>query len=205
MNYRIQDFMKLIIPGMYVEAMIFGWYVFTQDNAVEWDKAKDLNSITLFLIPFVGYVIGYLLECIMSSIEHLFYTIGRRPSKTILKGCGLYSLTSKNRILTHHGVQQGTITNSKANEILQTAKQVIDRERVEHFRNNSMLARNIFGAQLLLSIVYTLITDLICKDPLFYSVWTITILFLIYWIHHTHVYVKYALAEYGNKLPNVEN
>lgn len=200
MNYRIQDLMKLIIPGMYVEAMFFGWYILTQDDAVNWDNVKDLSGIILFLIPFVGYVTGYFMECLMSAIEHLFYLVGRRPSKTILKGCGLYELSSKDKILRHNGTSRDQLTNSDANKILQKAKQEIDRDKVEHFRNNSMLARNIFGGQLLISIAYTCITTPICSDTLFYLTWSVTILFLLYWIHHTHVYVKYVLGEYGKSL-----
>lgn len=200
MEYRLQDFLKFIIPGMYVEAIVFGWCVLSHNACINCDNAKDYEGIILFLIPFLGYVIGYLIECIMSLIEHLFYWTGRRPSKSILKGCSLYELSTKDKILAHHDVQRNNLTNSEANGILQTAKQVIDREKVEHFRNNSMLARNIFGGQLLISIVYTVISSSLWANSLFYVLWGVSILFLIYWIHHTHVYVKYVLAEYGESL-----
>lgn len=202
MNYRLQDLIKLIIPGLYVVAFVVGWQLLFSNNTTNISKIKDYTSIIVLLIPFVGFIVGYFVECVMSALEHLFYLLGgRRPSKTILcKGLwSLYFLNSVNKICSKHRIS-GTISNAKANEILQIAKQNIDREKVEVFRLNSMLARNIFGSQLFLTILYGFASDYFYKDGYFYISLAISLLFFLYWFHHTHIYVKYVLAEYEKTL-----
>lgn len=202
MNYRLQDLIKLIIPGLYVVAFVVGWQHLFSNNTTNISKIKDYTSIIVLLIPFVGFIVGYFVECAMSALEHLFYLLGgRRPSKTILcKGLwSLYVLNSVNKICSKHRIS-GTISNAKANEILQIAKQNIDREKVEVFRLNSMLARNIFGSQLFLTILYGFASDYFYKDGYFYISLAVSLLFFLYWFHHTHIYVKYVLAEYEKTL-----
>lgn len=202
MNYRIQDYMKLIIPGLYVVAFVVGWQLLSPENNLDTSKIKDAANIIVLLIPFFGFVVGYFIECVMAIIEHLFYILGgRRPSKTVLS-CdmhGLYALEAKNKIHSKHNIGE-SLSNAEANMILQVAKQSIDREKVEVFRLNSMLARNIFGSQLLLTILYAFISNCFYKDGYFYASSTVALLFLLYWFHHTHVYIKYILAEYGKTL-----
>lgn len=202
MNYRLQDLIKLIIPGLYVVAFVVGWQLLFSNNTTNISKIKDYTSIIVLLIPFVGFIVGYFVECAMSALEHLFYLLGgRRPSKTILcKGLwSLYVLNSANTILTKHGIS-GSISNTKANEILQIAKQSIEREKVEVFRLNSMLARNIFGGQFFLTLLYGYVSDSFYKDGFFYVSLAVSLVFFFYWFHHTHTYIKYVLAEYGKTL-----
>jgi len=201
MNYRLQDLIKLIIPGLYVVAFVVGWQLLFSNNTTNISKIKDYTSIIVLLIPFWGFIVGYFVECAMSALEHLFYLLGgRRPSKTILsKGLwSLYVLNSVNKICSKHRIS-GTISNAKANEILQIAKQNIDREKVEVFRLNSMLARNIFGSQLFLTILYGFASDYFYKDDYFYILLAVSLLFFLYWFHHSHIYVKYVLAEYEKR------
>lgn len=60
MNYRLQDFIKYIIPGLYVIFFVFIWSVLSSNCHIETAKLKDFTSIIFLLIPFVGFVIGYL-------------------------------------------------------------------------------------------------------------------------------------------------
>lgn len=194
--------MKLIIPGLYVVALVVGWQILFSNNTIDMSKIKDVTSIIVLLIPFVGFIVGYFVECVMSAFEHIFYLLGgRRPSKTILSNglWNLYVLNSANKIRAKHFIS-GSISNAKANKILQIAKQNIDREKVEVFRLNSMLARNIFGGQIFLTILYSYASDCFYKDGYFYISLAVSLLFFFYWFHHTHIYVKYVLADYGNTL-----
>ena len=203
MNYRLQDLMKLIIPGLYVVAFVVGWILLFSSLTIDMAKIKDITNIIVLLIPFVGFIVGYFVECVMSALEHVFYLLGgRRPSKTILCNSfrGLYALKLENKIFSKHDCTIESIKNEKANEILQIAKQSIDREKVEVFRLNSMLARNIFGSQFFLTILYCFASDCFCKDGYFYISLAVSLLFFFYWFHHTHVYVKYVLAEYEKTL-----
>ena len=65
---------------------------------------------------------------------------------------------------------------------------------------NSILARNIFGSQIALTIVYSFITDQFYTNKIWWIFFVISIIFLIYWVHHNHVYVKYIFAEYARNL-----
>lgn len=206
MNYRLQDFIKYIIPGLYVIFFVLIWSVLSSNCHIETEKLKDFTSIIILLIPFVGFVIGYFIESLMTCAEHLFYTLGgRRPSKTILeRKCKLYiiSETDRNTIFHQHNISKDSINNNFAGQILQTAKQKIDRENVENFRINSILARNIFGSQIVLTIAYSFVTVRFYTNKIWWCLLGISIIFLIYWIHHNHVYVKYVFAEYVKNIHN---
>lgn len=180
--------MALVITWLIIEGKI------TTDDI---KSVKDIVAIIVLLIPFVGFVVGYFSECLMSLFEHLWYSFGgRRPSKTILKGCFLYHLACAEKILTKHSMTVANLKNKDANMILHTAKQSIDRNKVEDFRNYTALSRNIFGSQVLFTVLYLIGTAEINLCPTVILV-AITLLFMVYWIHHNHVYVKYVLAEYG--------
>lgn len=204
MNYRLQDFIRYIIPGLYVIFFVFIWSVLSSKYHIDTAKLKDFTNVIILLIPFVGFVIGYFIESVMTCAEHLFYILGgRRPSKTILdRKCKFYiiSETDRNKIFHRHNISGGSIKNSFAGQILQTAKQKIDRESVENFRMNSILARNIFGSQIVLTIAYSFVTNQFYTNKIWWIFLVISIIFLIYWIHHNHVYVKYIFAEYAKLL-----
>lgn len=141
MNYRLQDFIKYIIPGLYVIFFVFVWSVLSSKHHLDTTKLKDFTNVIILLIPFVGFVIGYFIESMMTCAEHLFYILGgRRPSKTILdRKCKFYIIPEddRNKIFHQHKISGGSINNNFAGQILQTAKQKIDRESVENFRMNS--------------------------------------------------------------------
>ena len=206
MNYRVQDLIKLIIPGLYLISFLVGWFLLSPETSIDISKIKDFTSIIVLLIPFVGFVAGYFIECFMSIIEHLFYLIGgRRPSKTILtKGMyGTYIVATKDKILEEHHICK-KISNDDAGKILQIAKQNIESDKVETFRLASVLARNLFGSHFYITILYAFMSVNFYKNIYFYCLLAILLIFYIYWFHHTHVYVKYVLAEYGKKLSDTE-
>ena len=93
---------------------------------------------------------------------------------------------------------KGAITNDKAGKALQIAKLAIQRQNVETFHDSSILARNIMGSQLMLTIYTTY--DNVWVPCEF---WAMLFLFLIlsaYWYHKNCIYAKYVLNEYGKTL-----
>lgn len=202
MNYRLQDIMKMIIPGLYLMALVLGYEFLCSDFDIDTAKLKDLSAIVVLLIPFVGFVVGYFVECITAGLEHGWYALGgRRPSKNILEGSSIYPVADIEKIKTKHQISNGSITNDKANEALQAAKQSIpNREVVEPYRNNAALARNIFGAQLIFTVLLAVLLDTFYTEVYWYLSLVVMLAFLGYWIHHNHVYVKYVLAEYAKSL-----
>lgn len=202
MNYRLQDIMKMIIPGLYLMAMILVLEISQSDFVIDTSKLKDVSAIVVLLIPFVGFVVGYFVECITAGLEHGWYALGgRRPSKNILSGSAKYPVADIDIVKKKHQISKRSITNYKANEVLQAAKQILlNKEHMEPYRNNAMLARNIFGAQLVFTVVYAVSLDSFYKETMWYISLGVSIAFLIYWIHHNHVYVKYVFAEYAKTL-----
>ena len=202
MNYRLQDIMKMIIPGLYLMALVLGYNILYSDFDIDTSKLKDLSAIVVLLIPFVGFVVGYFVECITAGLEHGWYALSwRRPSKNIMDGSSMYPVANIEMMKMKHQITNGSITNDKANEVLQAAKQSItNKEVVEPYRNNAALARNIFGAQLIFTIFYAIGLDAFYAEVYWYLSLFVLLAFLGYWIHHNHVYVKYVLAEYAKSL-----
>ena len=202
MNYRLQDIMKMIIPGLYLMALVLGYELLCSDFDIDTAKLKDLSAIVVLLIPFVGFVVGYFVECITAGLEHGWYVLGgRRPSKNILEGSSIYPVADIEKIKTKHQISNGSITNDKANEALQAAKQSIpNKEVVEPYRNNAALARNIFGAQFIFTVLLAVLLDTFYTEVYWYLSLVVLLAFLGYWVHHNHVYVKYVLAEYAKSL-----
>lgn len=183
-------------------ALVLGYNILYSDFDIDTSKLKDLSAIVVLLIPFMGFVVGYFVECITAGLEHGWYALGwRRPSKNIMDGSSMYPVANIEMIKMKHQITNGSITNDKANEVLQAAKQSItNKEVVEPYRNNATLARNIFGAQLIFTIIYATLLDAFYTEVSWYLSLFALLVFLGYCIHHNHVYVKYVLAEYGNSL-----
>ena len=202
MNYRLQDIMKMIIPGLYLMALVLGYEFLCSDFDIDTAKLKDLSAIVVLLIPFVGFVVGYFVECITAGLEHGWYVLGgRRPSKNILEGSSIYPVADIEKIKTKHQISNGSITNDKANEALQAAKQSIpNKEVVEPYRNNAALARNIFDAKFIFTVLLAVLLDTFYTEVYWYLSLVVLLAFLGYWVHHNHVYVKYVLAEYAKSL-----
>lgn len=183
-------------------ALVLGYEILYSDFDIDTSKLKDLSAIVVLLIPFVGFVSGYFVECITAGLEHGWYALGgRRPSKNILAGSSMYPVAYIENIKTKHQIANGNISNDTANEILQTAKQSIpNKEVVEPYRNNAALARNIFGSQLLFTVLLAVLLDDFYIEVYWYLSLVALLAFFGYWMHHNHVYVKYVLAEYAKSL-----
>ena len=202
MSYRTQEILRMIIPGLYLIAMVLilffiggGWgRIATPEQNTIIDVMKGASNVVVLLLPFLGFVVGYIIECIMSICERLLYWLGiPRPSRMVLKGCKMYLLDNTCWLRRELGVGS-TITNDQAGKALQKAKLAIQRQSVETFHDSSILARNILGSQLMLTI-YTIYND----DWFPCEFWIMLLLFMllsIYWYHKNCIYVKYVLSEY---------
>lgn len=210
MSYRIEELIRLIIPGLYLAAIAVGifisnkWTEITGNNGTAIINFIDSTSgIILLLIPFLGFILGYIVEVLMSFIEHAFYFFGcRRPSKDVLQGFifksfNPYTLNKRENIALKLGIKNNDYTNKICGEALQKAKQSIDMSKVRSFYYSSIFARNIFGCQ----VITTVLLFVYVKDCGFeFLSILLSILFLVFWIHMNHVYVKYVFAEYGKSL-----
>lgn len=206
MSYRTQEILRMIIPGLYLIAMLLiiflaggGWNeIDSNDRLTIIDVLKGASNVVVLLLPFLGFVAGYVIECIMALGERLLYGLGlRRPSKVVLMGSKMYVLGNLEIIKKGLGLGK-TITNREAGKALQTAKQSIQRQTVEMFHDTSIMARNIMGSQLLL-VAFTVVYS----EPFSIEFWGMVVMLLIlsvYWYHRNCIYVKYVLSEYGKTI-----
>lgn len=204
MSYRTQEILRMIIPGLYLIAMLLililiggEWNVINDaDKETIIDVLKGASNVVVLLLPFLGFVAGYLIECVMSFGERLLYdVIGiRRPSKVLLSGSKLYILVNLETIKKELRIE-GKITNKKAGEALQKAKQKIERQTVEMFHDTSIMARNIMGSQLILTAFAACNCGLLTRE--FYGMLVMLLILSVYWYHRNCIYVKYVLSEFG--------
>lgn len=206
MAYRIQEILRMIIPGLYLLSMILilfliggGWNTMaTKDQDTIIDVLKGASNVVVLLLPFLGFVVGYMIECTMSFGERLLYIVGlRRPSKVVLDGCKMYSLNNIRDIKKALAVK-APITNHMADQTLQKTKQMIQRQTVEMFHDTSIMSRNLMGSQLILVAFTAFYLNVLSAE--FFAMLGMFVLLSIYWYHKNCIYVKYVFSEYGKIL-----
>ena len=202
MNYdRIQEAFRFITPGLYFLALLLiaNLYKFRNDTDYV-NTIEKLSSVIIVLLPFVGFVVGFMIESIMTWIERCLYWIGiSRPSRKVLHGNSeRYVLDERIRDAILKGEKVND--NKRANYFQQVAKQHIgNNELVSRFYHHSIMARHIVGAQLLASVYYFAFGGEWIWWHFFIAL-SILVLLSIFWYHQNCVYMKYLFAEYGKQL-----
>ena len=194
---RIQELMRYITPGLFLIALML--FVFSDEFLAVVGYLEKFSAIIVVLLPFMGFVVGYLIECIMTWIERGLYWLGiARPSKHILfKARRLYVLEDKARAEIRK-LREGD-DNRAANYLQQIAKQSIgDKEVVSRHYYLSIMSRHIWGAFLIAGVSYLFSTEF-----LWLKLFVFVLIMLVlgfFWYHQTCVYMKYLFAEYGKAL-----
>lgn len=197
---RLQETFRYITPGLYFGSLILIVNIDSiSGNELLKDTISKFSAIIVVLLPFVGFVFGYFIECIMSLVERFFYWVHiPRPSCVVLNGkCSLYILNEDARAAI---TRNSTVNNKSANHHQQLAKQAVaDKEKVSTWYYQSVMARNILGAQLLATIYYLAFAGGWSWCHLVYALLILAVVGF-FWYHQTCVYMKYLFAEYGKKL-----
>lgn len=201
---RIQEAFRYITPGLYLLALILV-IIFAAIKSDEklLDAISKFSPIIIALLPFVGFVFGYFIECIMTLVERFLYLIQLpRPSRVVLNGkCSLYVISDDARRRITGGEK---VDNKKANRYQQLAKQTVgEKDVVSRGYHQSIMARHILGAQLLGCIYYLAFAGGWSWCHFVYAV-LIVLVIGFFWYHQTCVYMKYLFAEYGKTLPNMD-
>lgn len=197
---RIQEMFRYVTPGLYLLALILlmNFYTIKGDELLQ-DAISKFSAIIIVLLPFVGFVAGYFIECIMTWVERFLYLIRiSRPSRVVLNGkCSLYIISDDARKAITNGEK---IDNKEANHYQQLAKQAVgEKDVVSRGYHQSIMARHILGAQLLGCIYYLAFAGGWSWCHLVYTV-LIVLVVAFFWYHQTCVYMKYLFAEYGKNL-----
>lgn len=194
---RIQETFRYITPGLYLLALILVMNVeVIKSEEFLKEVISGFSAVIIVLLPFVGFVVGYFIECIMTWVERFLYWIGiPRPSRVILNGkCDLYVISDEARKAI---IGEEKVDNKNANRYQQLAKQAVgENEVVSRSYHQSIMARHILGAQLLGGIYYLAFAGGWSWCHLVFVVLVVLVVGF-FWYHQTCVYMKYLLAEYS--------
>ena len=197
---RVQEAFRYITPGLYLMALVLmiNFDVIKKDDSL--DSIAKLSAIIIVLIPFVGFVVGFILESCMTWIERGLYFIRiSRPSRKVLHGTSkLYKLNAEyySAIMNNEVVND----NETANKYQQIAKQVLgNNELVNRYYYQSIMSRHILGAQLFASIYWLGFAGGWSLWHLVYAL-SAVLLLAIFWYHQNCVYMKYLFAEYAKTI-----
>lgn len=210
MNYKFQDILKIVIPGLYlafpISVVIYmtdsdGQYV--PNELLNMLKTPFANAIAVFL-PFGGYIIGYLLNVVASGLERFAYEKEwlKRPSLHVLqKWDKEYYVKDSECIFKTLGLTK-TFSSENTRLAFRKAKMRIKwNDVIDNFYLQSIIARNILMAHIIVIIAcaVVLIIDASCAMSV-----TMIILALIAWClflnwrRKSFLYVERVFAEVTN-------
>lgn len=211
MEFRYNEIIIWLIPGLYFLCLscLFVLLPFTDSDEITNTivSLKDipegiLTSAALFFIPFVSFVIGYLINYVASQTEFWMYEFNglNRPSKIILSDkTERYKLADLNKLLHNLGAPlSGNFTNKESNTLFVRAKQCIDLSPLDTYYFKSVFGRNIFCAQIMviLGVIYECIY--FCYFDVSGIIINTTIGFLLFtsWRRNNLIYVKNIFSLY---------
>lgn len=204
MTYKISDILRMIIPGLYFITLSLGISVDLEiiriDEATPFLKllTSTFANVIVILLPFLGYIVGYIINICSSYMERLVYrsNILKRPSQIVLGFNEDYRLKDVSKILAHYGINE--VNEQTAHKAFLLAKEEIPQsDRINTHFEQSAFARNIAGVQLLFTLIalasmffgglYSLISFVISA--------VLCVICLYNWRRQSCVYAKYVFSE----------
>lgn len=205
MEFRYNEIIIWLVPGLYLLCV---WSLFI---LIPFSNSSDiqvyirflkgipdgvLTSAALFFIPFVSFVIGYLINYISSQMEYWLYSMNilERPSRIILKDKSKrYKISNLNSLLCRLGsTNQNIDSNEKANILLMQAKQSVNICSLDTYYFKSVFGRNLCCAQVIVIIaivVCSIYYKYIDYTTLIFCL-TIGVLLFTSWQRNSKIYVK---------------
>lgn len=209
MTYKFSDILRMIIPGLYFITLCLGTSVDLEimriDEATPFFKllTSTFANVIVILLPFLGYIVGYIINICTSYIERVVYRIQKlkRPSQIVLGFNEDYRLKDVSKILAHYGINE--VNEQTAHKAFLLAKEEITQsDRINTHFEQSTFARNIAGVQLLYTLIafvsmffaglYSLISFVISA--------VLCVICLYNWRRQSCVYAKYVFSELEKKI-----
>lgn len=209
MTYKFSDILRMIIPGLYFITLCLGTSVdlgiIRIDEATPFFKllTSTFANVIVILLPFLGYIVGYIINICTSYIERVVYRIKKlkRPSQIVLGFNEDYRLKDVPKILAHYGINE--VNEQTAHKAFLLAKEEIPQsDRINTHFEQSAFARNIAGVQLLFTLIafasiffgglYSLISFVISA--------VLCVICLYNWRRQSCVYAKYVFSELEKNL-----
>lgn len=204
MTYKFSDILRMIIPGLYFITLSLGISVDLEiiriDEETPFFKllTSTFANVIVILLPFLGYIVGYIINICSSYMERLVYRIKKmkRPSQIVLGFNEDYRLKDVSKILAHYGINE--VNEQTAHKAFLLAKEEISQsDRINTHFEQSAFARNIAGVQLLYTLIafvsmffgglYSLISFVISA--------VLCVICLYNWRRQSCVYAKYVFSE----------
>lgn len=204
MTYKFSDILRMIIPGLYFITLSLGISVDLEiiriDEATPFFKllTSTFANVIVILLPFLGYIVGYIINICSSYIERVVYRrkIMKRPSRIVLGFNEDYRLKDVSKILAYYGINE--VNEQTAHKAFLLAKEEISQsDRINTHFEQSTFARNIAGVQLLFTLIafasmffgglYSLISFVISL--------LLSLVCLYNWRRQSCVYAKYVFSE----------
>lgn len=204
MTYKFSDILRMIIPGLYFITLSLGISVDLEiiriDEETPFFKllTSTFANVIVILLPFLGYIVGYIINICSSYMERLVYRIKKmkRPSQIVLGFNEDYRLKDVSKILAHYGINE--VNEQTAHKAFLLAKEEITQsDRINTHFEQSTFARNIAGVQLLFTLIafasmffgglYSLISFVISA--------VLCVICLYNWRRQSCVYAKYVFSE----------
>jgi len=204
MTYKFSDILRMIIPGLYFITLSLGISVDLEiiriDEETPFFKllTSTFANVIVILLPFLGYIVGYIINICSSYMERLVYRIKKmkRPSQIVLGFNEDYRLKDVSKILAHYGINE--VNEQTAHKAFLLAKEEISQsDRINTHFEQSTFARNIAGVQLLYTLIafvsmffgelYSLISFVISA--------VLCVICLYNWRRQSCVYAKYVFSE----------
>lgn len=209
MTYKFSDILRMIIPGLYFITLCLGTSVdlgiIRIDEATPFFKllTSTFANVIVILLPFLGYIVRYIINICTSYIERVVYRIKKlkRPSQIVLGFNEDYRLKDVPKILAHYGINE--VNEQTAHKAFLLAKEEIPQsDRINTHFEQSAFARNIAGVQLLFTLIafasiffgglYSLISFVISA--------VLCVICLYNWRRQSCVYAKYVFSELEKNL-----
>lgn len=209
MTYKISDILRMIIPGLYFITLCLGLSVdleiIRMDEATPFFKllTSTFANVIVILLPFLGYIVGYIINICSSYIERVVYRrkIMKRPSQIVLGFNEDYRLKDVSKVLAHYGINE--VNEQTAHKAFLLAKEEISQsDRINTHFEQSTFARNIAGVQLLFTLIafasmffgglYSLISFVISL--------LLSLVCLYNWRRQSCVFAKYVFSELEKKI-----
>ena len=204
MTYKFSDILRMIIPGLYFITLSLGISVDLEiiriDEETPFFKllTSTFANVIVILLPFLGYIVGYIINICSSYMERFVYRIKKmkRPSQVVLGFNEDYRLKDVSKILAHYGINE--VNEQTAHKAFLLAKEEISQsDRINTHFEQSTFARNIAGVQLLYTLIafvsmffgglYSLISFVISA--------VLCVICLYNWRRQSCVYAKYVFSE----------
>ncbi len=209
MTYKFSDILRMIIPGLYFITLSLGISVDIEiiriDKATPFFKllTSTFANVIVILLPFLGYIVGYIINICSSYIERVVYRrkIMKRPSQIVLGFNEDYRLKDVSKILAHYVINE--VNEQTAHKAFLLAKEEISQsDRINTHFEQSTFVRNIAGVQLLFTLIafasmffgglYSLISFVISL--------LLSLVCLYNWRRQSCVYAKYVFSELEKNL-----